>query len=289
MREALIRYTTLFGSLFLVSLMAIPVLAWRTSDRGVPAAVNFEAYSPLVAWIWVLLAFFVFTLIAAFVSRVINAAVALFVLGFGFCVVALACGNVQEFVWSGGTPMMMGIETLVLGALVTLVTVLVFKVSGGLPEIPVTPEAPSITSIEALMNMRSLRFLLFGLVAVAMSWVLLGSMLSGQALGAVFVGSWCAASIARLSYPTVQPILVFAGPILCGGLAQIILGSGTGGDLNELLVTGAYPRLLWPMPLDWVGGSLAGSAFGLGFARMFFEGSLAVEQGSDWEPVARGQ
>ena len=289
MREALIRYTALFGSLFLVALMAVPVVAWRTSDRGVPAAANFEALSPLVAWGWILLSFLVFTAIASFVSRVLNAAVALFVLGFGFCAIALACGNVQEFVWSGGSPLMMGIEALVLGLLVTVVAVLSFRISGGLPEIASTPDAPSITSLEALATPRALSFLAFGFVAVAVAWALLGSMLSGQVLGAVFLGSWVAATIARLSMPAVQPVLVFAGPILCGGLVQAVLGSGIGGDLTDQLVAGGYPRLLWVMPLDWVGGSLGGSAFGLGFAKMFFEGSLAVEEDSDWKPVVRQQ
>lgn len=285
MREALIRYSTLYGSLFLVSLMAIPVLAWRTSDRGVPAATSFEALSPLGAWGSVLLCFMAFTAIAAFVSRVLNVSVALFVLGFGFCVIALACGNVQEFVWSGGAPMMLAIETLLLGGLVTVASVVIFRVSGGLPEIPRQAEAPAITSLEGLLSPKSLTFLAFGLVAVAASWALLSSMRSGQVLGAVFVGCWIAATVARLSLPAFQPVLLFGGPILCGGVVQLVLASGTGGDLSELLVTGDYPRLLWPTPLDWTGGSLAGTAFGLGFARMFFEGSLVVEQPDDWAPV----
>ena len=285
MREALIRYTTLFGSLLLVSLMAIPVLAFRTSDRGVPAAANFEAISPVLAWGWVLLSFVVFTMIASFVSRVINVAVALFVLGFGFCVIALACGNVQEFVWSGGAPLMMAIETLVLGGVVTVATVVVFRISGGLPEIPRSSTDPELTSLEALCSAKALTFLAFGLLAVAASWALLSSMRSGQVLGAIFVGCWVAATVARLSMPAFQPVLLFAGPILCGGVVQLILASGTGGDLSDLLVTGEYPRLLWPTPLDWAGGTLAGTAFGLGFARMFFEGSLVIEQPSDWEPL----
>ena len=285
MREALIRYTTLFGSLFLVSLMAIPVLAWRTSDRGVPAATNFEALSPMVAWGWILMSFVLFTVVAAFVSRVLNVAVALFVLGFGFCVIALGCGNVQEFVWSGGTPMMLAIETLLLGVLVTVASVAVFRVSGGLPEVPRRDDAPPITSLEGLLTPKSLTFLAFGLVAVAASWALLSSMRSGQLLGAVFVGCWVAATIARLSLPAFQPVLLFAGPILCGGVVQLVLASGIGGDLSDLLVTGDYPRLLWPTPLDWAAGSLAGTAFGLGFAKMFFEGSLVVEQPDDWAPV----
>ena len=285
MREASIRYTTLFGSLFLVSLMAIPVLAWRTSDRGVPAAVNFEALSPLLAWGWILLSFVVFTAIASFVSRVMNVAIALFVLGFGFCVIALACGNVQEFVWSGGSPLMMAIETLVLGVLVTVVTVVVFRVSGGLPEIPRSADEPALTSLEALLSPKALTFLAFGFVAVATSWALLSSMRSGQVLGAVFVGCWVAATVARLSMPAIQPVLLFAGPILCGGLVQLLLASGTGGTLSDLLVTGGYPRLLWATPLDWTAGSLAGTAFGLGFARMFFEGSLVIEQPADWQPI----
>ncbi|MEE2682174.1 MAG: hypothetical protein VX641_07360 [Planctomycetota bacterium] len=287
MREALIRYTTLFGSLFLVSLMAIPVLAWRTSDRGVPAATSFEALSPMAAWVWVLASFVVFTAIAAFVSRVINVAVALFVLGFGFCVIALACGNVQEFVWSGGGPVSMAIETLLLGVLVTVVSLVIFRISGGLPEIPRAEGTPEIVSRDGLLNPKALSFLAFGFVAVAVCWALLSSMRSGQVLGAVFVGCWVAATIARLSLPAFQPVLLFAGPILCGGVVQLVLASGTGGDLSDLLVTGDYPRLLWPTPLDWTGGTLAGTAFGLGFARMFFEGSLVVEQPGDWAPAPR--
>ena len=71
---------------------------------------------------------------------------------------------------------------------------------------------------------------------------------------------------------------------------QAILEAKQKGGLATLL---AYARLSGPGWLQGAitlgGGSLAGSAFGLGFAKMFFEGSLAVDKDSDWEPVAGQQ
>jgi hypothetical protein len=65
-------------------------------------------------------------------------------------------------------------------------------------------------------------------------------------------------------------------PILIGGLVQIGLASGFSGTMADALVAGTAPRLLWVMPLDWVGGSIGGTAFGLGVARMFFGETLEL-------------
>ena len=123
MREALIRYCTLFGSLALVSVAAVPILAVRSSSLGVPAPVGLGATSPVLALGAVLLAFALFAAVAAFVARILNIAVALFVAGWGFSVVALACGNVQSFLWSGGAPATQAIETLVSSVPVAVVRI----------------------------------------------------------------------------------------------------------------------------------------------------------------------
>ena len=170
--------------------------------------------------------------------------------------------------------------------LVLASVVVVFQVSDGLPELRDGSDPLAKPRLDTLASPRSLAFLALGCIAVPVTWVMLASMLPGQVLGAVFVGSWIAGTVARLCLPTAQPVLVFAGPILLGGIVQLVLASGVGGNLPDALVEGTYPRLLWVMPADWIGGTLAGTAFGLGFAKMFFEGSLAnaPSEGRDWGP-----
>ncbi|MEC8559771.1 MAG: hypothetical protein VXY94_06805 [Planctomycetota bacterium] len=290
MREALIRYCTLFGSLALVSVAAVPILAVRSSSLGVPAPVGLGATSPVLALGAVLLAFALFAAVAAFVARILNIAVALFVAGWGFSVVALACGNVQSFLWSGGAPATQAIETLVSSVPVAVVVIVLFLSSGGLKELHGSDHPLARPTLGTLRAPQSLLFLAFGFIAVAASWGLLSSMRTGQVLGAVFVGCWVAGTVARLALPSAQPVLLFVGPVLCGGLVQLVLALGTSGDLADALVAGDYPRLLWVMPLDWVGGSLAGTAFGLGFAKMFFENSLAEKSSGskEWGPAGSG-
>ena len=108
------------------------------------------------------------------------------------------------------------------------------------------------------------------------TWALLANWSNGQVLGAVFAGAMVGGVVGRLALPRTQPVLLFVSPILVGGIVQIVLASGFSGTMADALVAGTAPRLLWVMPLDWVGGALGGSAFGLGVARMFFGETLEL-------------
>ena len=71
--------------------------------------------------------------------------------------------------------------------------------------------------------------------------------------------------------PTAQPILIFAAPVLAGAVGYAIAASMQTASLDEMFVLNTLPRFGRPMPLDYAGGSLAGVAIGLGWARGMVE------------------
>ena len=282
MNASLQRYVALFGSLILVALVAIPLVWALISNRGVAGPTIPEAISP--AWGLTVLVFGVgfMTLVACVVGRVINAAVALFVLGCGIGVIAMRSGNVADFAWEDGSLWALGAETLIWGVVVVVLTTIVFKVTGGLPDVQRDWNSAPVGSIAALGSRESLTSLACAIVALPVVWFLMGNDLKGQALGAVFLGSVLAGLVGRVFVPRIDPILLFGGPVLFGGIAQLVHATGSPVPLANELVEGTLPRLTWVMPIDWAAGSLTGVSFGLGLARNFvLDGSKEGEMHSE--------
>lgn len=269
MNAALQRYTALFGSLILVTLLAFPSVWGLASDRGVAGPTLLEAISPALGFTTIVLGVGFMTLIACVVGRIINAAVALFVLGCGLGVIAMQSGNVADFAWEDGSLWALGLETIVWGLVVILLAMIVFKVTDGLPDVQREWDSPPPVSVASLTSRDSLVSVGCAIIALPVVWILLGNHMKGQALGAVFVGATVAGAFGRILVPRIDPILLFGGPIIMGGIAQLVHASGAPADLGDALVEGALPRLAWVMPIDWAAGSLAGVAFGLGIARNF--------------------
>jgi hypothetical protein len=92
--------------------------------------------------------------------------------------------------------------------------------------------------------------------------------MTGQTVGAVFLGATAAGVAGRLLRPHVQPILLFASPIAFGALGHVIAALRT-ADLEVAFVSGDLSPLAMPMPLHYAAGSLMGVAVGLGWARSF--------------------
>ena len=270
------RYVTLFGSLFIVALVAIPLVWAMGSDRGVAGPTISDAVSPGWGVVALVLGIAFMALVACVAGRVINPAVALFILGCGIGVLAMRSGTVADFAWEGGSLWALGIETLIWGVVVGLLALLVFRVTGGMSDVPREWNSPEAGSWEALKSRESMICWTFGILALPIAWVFLAADAKGQVLGAAFVGSMIAGMVGRIVVPKIDPILLFSGPILCGGIAQLVIASGFSEPLADSLVTGALPRLTWIMPVDWAAGSLAGVAFGLGLARSFVLGPQDV-------------
>ncbi|HAW96482.1 MAG: hypothetical protein CMJ33_00345 [Phycisphaerae bacterium] len=270
------RYMILLGALLLTPFIVMPAIAWRLSEWGGPSPLAHGALSPLMADLGLLLSLVVLLALGAVVSRGLNTAVGLFVIGFGVCLIALRCDTVETFAWSGASVWSLGVETILWIPIVALITIVVFRFSSGLRDVYSDYSTPPAGSFESMLSRDGLAMLLCGIPAVAVTWALLANWNNGQVLGAVFVGSLIGGVVGRLALPRTQPILVFVGPILVGGIAQIVFASGFSGSMSDALVAGSAPRLLWVMPMDWVGGTLGGTAFGLGVARMFFGETLEL-------------
>ena len=270
MTNALQRYVALFGSLIIVAIVAIPLVWALTSNRGVAGPTIPEAVAPFWAACVLALGIALMTFVTCIVGRVINAAVGLFILGCGIGVVAMRSGTVADFAWEAGSLWALGIETVIWGVVVGILSWVMFRMTGGLPDVPRDWKSPAVGSWNALTERGALLAAACGVLALPVAWFLLVDDAKGQALGAVFVGSVAAGLIGRMVAPKVDPILLFCSPVVLGGIAQLVIASGYSMPLADGLVTGSLPRLVWIMPIDWAAGSLAGVAFGLGVARSFF-------------------
>ena len=105
---------------------------------------------------------------------------------------------------------------------------------------------------------------------LAAVWLLSTNDLKGQAIFAATVGGLFAGLLGRIAAPRIQPVLLFASPVIIGGLGQL-QASMAGGDGIAAFVTGTSPHLGMPMPMDFAAGSLMGVAMGLGWSRSFVE------------------
>ena len=86
-------------------------------------------------------------------------------------------------------------------------------------------------------------------------------------------GCMFAGLLGRLLAPRTPPVFLFAAPVIFGGFGQLIASFVVPGDvgLDRLFITGALPRLAYPMPIDYAAGALVGIALGIGWSRSFIK------------------
>ena len=266
---AVYRYAVILAGLVVVTFLAIPVMGALASNRGVPSPLLLNAASPLWGMLVFLCMLVLMTVAACLVARQLNAAVGLFVLGFGIGVVAIRSGGVADFAWEEGSLWMLATETIIWSAIIAFLALVVMRVSGGLDDVPHDWKSPSIGSPAALFSKPSLLSVVCGVIALPIAWLLLADDLKGQALGAVIVASFIAGMAGRVTAPRIDPILVYGAPVLAGGIAQLVIASGWSEPPSIALVEGALPRLVWVMPVEWAGGAMIGVSLGIGWARGF--------------------
>ena len=257
------------GMIATAVLMSMSVGAMQ-SRSGVAGPTIANASSPLTAGLVVLVTLIVSFLVAAIVGRLVNAVVGLFVLGWGISVLSMQCGTIASLVFNGGGMVPLAIEAAVWSVVVLVMTIGIFRLSGPLPDIPMA-EPADVCRPGTVFSSEALRASLAGLLVLAAVWFLLVNDLKGQAIGAVVVGGILAGIGARMLSPTAQPILIFAAPVLAGAVGYAIAASMQTASLDEMFVLNTLPRFGRPMPLDYAGGSLAGVAIGLGWARGMVE------------------
>ncbi|RPG14369.1 MAG: hypothetical protein CBB69_011935 [Phycisphaera sp. TMED9] len=263
------RYIALIGGIAACMLLMMAAASGLISLQGLPGPTVGLSISPISATIGILIALVLAFGVALIVGRVVNAAVAAFVLGTGIAALSMQCGTHSDAVFAGANEFMIGIETLVWGVVVLVLAMGLMRWTGPLPDQPWN-KASDAFDFRKIFSGQALRSSAAGFVMLAAVWLLSTNDLKGQAIFAATVGGLFAGLLGRIAAPRIQPVLLFASPVIIGGLGQL-QASMAGGDGIAAFVTGTSPHLGMPMPMDFAAGSLMGVAMGLGWSRSFVE------------------
>ena len=264
MKSASIRYSVLGAGIVLVLLLMVPVIPFLSSARGVVGPSMADALHPGTAAAAMLAGVAACTIVGAVVGRLINAAVGLFVVGCGLAVVSMRSGTVMDIAFGGGSLRPVALETVAWGLAVAVISIVVFRVSGPLPDIPARdPKGPFRNEV---VNADALRSMLLGLVAVAALWIADRSEMKGQSIFAAAAGAMFIGTVCRRLLGDSQPILLFAAPVLAVGVAQLITAGSLPGPLDRAVTARAVPGWSLAMPLDVAAGTLLGLPLGLGWS-----------------------
>lgn len=267
MMQTIYRNGTILLGMIMTGLAAAVASGALISPRGAMGPTMLQAQSPAVAVIAIVVLLLISIGVAAGVSRLINAAVGIFVLGWGIAILAMRSATIEEIAFGGGSLSMVAIETLVWALLILGATIAVFKLGGPLDDIspdPDTDKRPGLFSKQSLISAAA------GVIVLPVVWLLTRTTAPGQAAGAVLVGAMLAGLAGRLLSPHVQPILLFASPCFFGAIGHFIGQTMLrGASLSDAYVNGSVPMLSLPMPLDYAAGTLIGIPLGLGWAKSF--------------------
>ncbi len=240
------------------------------SPRGVAGPTVGLAAQPLVAGIILLGTLSASMIIAVLVGKAINAAVGLFVLGWGILVLSMQCGTIADVVFDGSGIMPLVFEGALWGVMVLVISGVMFRLCGALPDIPVEDSSDAIRP-SVVFSGDALKSAGAGILLLVIIWLLLLNDLKGQAIAAAVIGGILTGLGGRMLSPRIQPVLLFAVPVFVGVLGYAIAMSMMQSPADEMFVASSLPRWAKVMPLDLAGGSLAGVSMGIGWARGMLE------------------
>lgn len=243
-------------------LMAIVAPA-LLSARGVVGPLISLARSPLSGIVWLLLGVAASLLIGLAVARLTTTNRGLFTWGISLAALAMRFGNADDLAFSNASLAAAAVETLLWAGVVLGGTLLIFRVAGPLPEIQKLPGDRSLISTRALPG------LALAILVLPVVWLLARHDLKGQALGAVILGATASGLAGRLAAPHVQPVLLYAAPIIFGAIGHLAAMMFLTEPIQNTPATGGLLRLAYPMPIDYAAGSLVGVAMGVAWARSF--------------------
>ncbi len=207
------------------------------------------------------------TILAMVAGRLVNAVVGVFVLGAGLTGLTLTSSAISVAIFSGASLASLAVETWVWTLPSALAVVLVFRFSGSPPDI--APRYPGESMWREYFDVEALRSGIVGVLLPLVAWLVVRTMLKGQAFGGACLGGVAVGIAFRLFAPTIQPVFAFISPILLTGAYQLFVSSRMTGDLGVLFAANAISPELRLMPMDVVAGSLTGVAIGIGWARSF--------------------
>ena len=267
MNSATLRAVIVVTALAATAATSLWCAAGLADLRGVPAAALQLASQPLRAAILTAVAIGVALSAAVLVGRYLNAVVGMFVLGCGIGVLAMRTGAIDGAAFDGASAVGLSIETLVWAPMVLVFALVVFRLSGRLPDEP--PDLHERTHRSWLLDPSAGRVLACALAAPLAVWLVAVNDWKGQSIGAMVVGGLVAGLISRLAAPDARPVVAYGAAVLTVGAAQLVLAPA--GDLAAILATGQISPITRVMPLDAAAGACAGVSLGIGWARSFMK------------------
>jgi hypothetical protein len=269
------RYAVVFFGMLLAAAICYQAARFAVSPRGTIGPTMFQAQSPVSATFAMVLFFGVATALAAYVGRLVNTAVGLFVLGAGLWALRLRLGTIEDLAFANGSPGLVAVETIFWGLLVLGATLVMFRFAGPLSDIAAEEHQEAPTK---LWDNRSLRGFAAGVLCIPAVWLFARSDLKGQTLVAVVLGGMAVGLVGRLLAPHAQPRLLFGVTCLFGALGQLVGMMMVRGTLSDAFVAQTIPKICLPMPIDYAAGSLMGVAMGLGWAKSFLHQEEAAPE-----------
>ena len=269
MLDATKRYAALVlglaAAMIVMSFASGSLVSWR----GVPGPTVGMAIEPVGAVATLAVCLTICFLIAVAVGRVVNAAVAAFVVGGGLAALSMQCGTHLDLLFAGAAPMPVVIETLVWAIVVLLLAAGLMRLTGPLPDQPWNTAAQA-TSPASVFDVDAIRGAAAGAVSLVALWAVAGNDLKGQAIAAATIAGIGTGMAGRMLAPRVQPVLLFAAPLVFIAIGRLWVGFA-GTDSIAAWAAGQASGLGVPTPLDAAAGSLMGVAMGLGWSRGFVE------------------
>lgn len=261
MRSAVARWSVFLVAAVIVAVLGVFLGGWVTDVRGVGAGVTAVTgtVSPLVlAGAFVVVA----TAAGVVVGRASNAAVGLFIVGWGIACLAMRTTGVSDLVFDGASFRAAFTSGIAIFGFALASSMAVFRMCGPLPDMPRRDEEGRDDSFrpETIARMAAA-----SLVAIPIVWLVVRNDLRGQAIGgAAFAGAMVAFAM-RIVGQGRQPVLIYSLPILAIVLVQLF--GAVPAKPDDAFVAGSISPLARVMPLDLLGGIFMGVSVGLGLSR----------------------
>ena len=231
---------------------------WLGSPRGGLGPTIFQAIEPVSASIAILIVITMASLFGILVAKVSSSASGMFVVGFALFALAMRTQGVSEYIFSQGTASLLMIEAIGISLVILGSSMLIFRFGGPLKDVPFNQEK----CWDSSFSPRSIGMtLLVSLAMLPMIWLVAVSPSKGQVIGAAVVGGIVVACLARKFIPHLQPILLFATPTAIAAVGYLVANSMGISDIA--FTQNKISPLIFPMPLEYAGGSLMGIAIGL--------------------------
>ena len=251
--QSLIRIAATILGMTLAGFFAAYFSQWLIADRGTLGPTIMQSNSPGVAISGILLLSAAACGIGATVAKYTTSLCGMTIFGFSFFVLSMNLVGFEEFVLLKGNIWILIIEIVFLAMIVLLSSLVIFSLGGPMKDVPVT---------ERPIDNFFLKTILISLLMLPAVWIVAKQPSNGQVLGATATGGILIGLAVRKYLSSVQPILFFSIPIGIGAVGYFV-GIQLSPIADITLMQMKHSSLLYPMPLDYVGGAILGVSIGL--------------------------